>query len=74
MSVAGMSANLSQAARRVRLFGNIVSWMVTDIRRSAKVLYALIVAFNVFGVFARLAAIGSFMTYVHAQQTGQPLF
>ena len=73
MSVAGMSANLSQATRRVRLFGNIISWMVTDLRRSAKGLYSLIVAFSVLGVFARLGAIGSFMIYIHAQQTGLPI-
>ena len=56
MSVAGMSANLEHATRPVRLFGNIISWKGTDVRRSAKGLCSLIVAFSVPGVIARRGA------------------
>ena len=73
MSVASFSANVSQATRRGRLFGNIIFWMMMDIRRSAKGLYGRIVAFSVLSVCARLGAIGSFMVYVNAQLKAQPI-
>ena len=73
MAGRALQTNLSQVTRRVRLFGNIISWMGTDIRRNAKGLYGVIFALSVLGVFARLGAIGSFMVYVNAQLTAQPI-
>ena len=73
MAGRALHTNLSQVTMRVGLFGNIVGWFLTDIRRNAKRLFVLIFALSVLGVFARLGAIGSFMTYIHAQQTDQPI-
>ncbi len=73
MAGRALHTNLSQVTRRVRLFGNIVGWFLTDARRNAKRLFVLIFALSVLGVFARLGAIGSFMTYVHAQPKDQPI-
>ena len=73
MAGGALRTNLSQVTRRVRRFSDIVGWFLTDIRRNAKGLFALIFALSVLGVFARLAAIGSFMIYVHAQQKSQPI-
>lgn len=73
MAGRALQTNLTQVTRRVRLFGNIVGWFLTDIRRNAKGLFVIIFALSVLGVFARLAAIGSFMIYVNAQQKSQPI-
>ncbi len=73
MAGRALHTNLSQVTRRVRLFGNIVGWVLGEVYRNAKGQFVLIFALSVLGVFARLGAIGSFMTYVHAQQKDQPV-
>ncbi len=59
MAGRALYTNLSQVTRRVRLFGNIVGWVLGDVYRNAKGQFVLIFALSVLGVIARLGAIGS---------------
>ncbi len=53
MAGRALRTNLSQVTRRVRLFGNIVGWVLGDVYRNAKGLLGVIFALNVLGVLAR---------------------
>ena len=68
-----LHTNLSQVTRRVRLFGNIVGWVLGDVYRNAKGQFVLIFALSVLGVIARLGVIAALMTFVHAQTSGRPV-
>ncbi len=73
MAGRALQTNLSQVTRRVRLFGNIVGWVLGDVYRNAKGQFVLIFALSVLGVIARLGVIAVLMTFVHAQTSGRPV-
>lgn len=73
MAGGALHTNLSQVTRRVRLFGNIVGWVLGDVYRNAKGQFVLIFALSVLGVIARLGVIAVLMTFVHAQTSGRPV-
>lgn len=64
---------LSQMTRKVRLFADIIVWMLADIRRNAMRLSLLIVGLSIASVITRLLTIVMLMYYVHAQTTGNPI-
>ncbi|MCH8259519.1 MAG: ABC transporter ATP-binding protein [Planctomycetes bacterium] len=73
MAGRALRTNLSEVTRRVRLFGNIVGWVLGDVYRNAKGQFVLIFALSVLGVIARLGVIAVLMTFVHAQTSGRPV-
>ncbi len=73
MAGGALRTNLSEVTRRVRLFGNIVGWVLGDVYRNAKGQFVLIFALSVLGVIARLGVIAVLMTFVHAQTSGRPV-
>ncbi|MEE9130656.1 MAG: hypothetical protein V3T84_11610 [Phycisphaerales bacterium] len=73
MAGRALHTNLSQVTRRVRLFGNIVGWVLGDVYRNAKGQFVLIFALSVLGVIARLGVIAVLLTFVHAQTSGKPV-
>ncbi len=73
MAGGALHTNLSQVTRRVRLFGNIVGWVLGDVYRNAKGQFVLIFALSVLGVIARLGVIAVLVTFVQAQTSGKPV-
>ena len=73
MAGRALRTNLSEVTRRVRLFGNIVGWVLGDVYRNAKGQFVLIFALSVLGVIARLCVLAVLMTFVHAQTSGRPV-
>lgn len=67
------NAQLVQVAKKVRLSGEIVGWVLGDLYQHAKGLLGVIFALNVLGVLARLGVIVVFITFVHAQTSGNPV-
>ncbi len=66
-------SQIVQVVKKVRLFGEVVGWVLGDVYQHAKGLLGVIFAPNVLGVFARLGVIAVLMTFVQAQTSGKPV-
>lgn len=73
MSANSIKAQLAIAAQKVRLFGDIIFWMLTDLWQNAKQLSFSIIGFSIASVFTRLGIIGILMIFVKAQTEDKPI-
>lgn len=73
MAGKSVKAQLVIASQRVRLFGDIIGWILADLFRNAKRLSFFIIGFSVASVFTRLSTIGLLMIFVKAKTEDTPI-
>ncbi len=73
MAIHSIRNQLVTATQKVRLFADIIKWMLADLFHNAKRLSFFIIGFSIASVFTRLGIIGLLMLFVRAQTSGEPI-
>ena len=68
-----ISAQFVKVVLKLKIFGEIIGWVLGDLYKHAKGLLSVIFILNVIGVITRLGVIAIFITFVHAQTKGEPV-